>query len=118
MKDYNRKVLADNLKTLRLGKKLSQSQFAKVFHVSQQTVGAWETGRSIPGSDTLNALADYFQVSTDDLLGRGKTNITDTDLKDMLDNAHSYDGKPMDDHDRALVEQFLVALFSQRDAQK
>lgn len=37
------------------------------------------------------------------------------DLADMLDNAHSYDGKPMDDHDRALVEQFLVALFSQRD---
>lgn len=117
MKDYNRKILADNLKTLRMKKKLSQSQFAEIFHVSQQTVGAWETGRSIPGSDTLNSLADYFQVSTDNLLGRKQTNVTDSDLEDMLDNAHSYDGKPMDSHDRALIKQYLEALFSQREKQ-
>lgn len=100
MKDYNRKILADNLKTLRMNKKLSQSQFAKIFHVSQQTVGAWETGRSIPGSDTLSALADYFNVSTDDLLGRDQEPENDEKVKTdptFADLGMPYGGKIPDE---------------------
>lgn len=120
MKEYNRRILADNIKLLRKQKNLNQAELGKLLHVSQQTVGSWETGRAIPGSDTLNILADYFQVTTDELLGRDtqSSTISDHDLEDMLDNAHSYDGKPMDDHDRALIKQYLEALFSQRDTNK
>ncbi|MFY0930542.1 hypothetical protein ACOQM6_09295, partial [Lactobacillus paragasseri] len=34
------------------------------------------------------------------------------DLDEMLDNAHSYDGKPLDDHDRELIRQYLNALLN------
>lgn len=70
MKEYDRKILANNLKRLRNEKQLSQAELSQLLHVSQQTVGSWETGRAIPGSDTLNELADYFNTSTDELLGR------------------------------------------------
>lgn len=111
--EYNRKVLAENIKKFRKQKQLNQADLGKMLHVSQQTVGSWETGRAIPGSDTLNTLADYFGTSTDELLGREK-DITDADLDEMIDNAHSYDGKPVDDHDRALIKQYLKALFSNK----
>lgn len=113
MKEYDRKILANNLKKLRNEKHLSQTELSKLLHVSQQTVGSWETGRAIPGSDTLNELADYFGTSTDELLGRHSTpTYNDDDLDEMLDNAHSYDGKPLDDHDRELIRQYLKALLN------
>ena len=68
MKEFNRKILANNIKELRKQKRLNQVELAKQLNVSQQTVGAWETGRAIPGSDTLDILADFFDVSTDYLL--------------------------------------------------
>ncbi|WP_249906102.1 helix-turn-helix domain-containing protein [Lactobacillus amylovorus] len=70
MKEFNRKILANNIKELRKQKKLNQIELAKQLNVSQQTIGAWETGRAIPGSDTLDTLANYFNVTTDYLLGR------------------------------------------------
>lgn len=112
MKEYDRNILALNLKKLRQDKRLSQKDFAKIFHVSQQTVGAWETGRSIPGSDTLTALADYYKVSTDQLLGRNNQTITESDLDKMLDDAKSFDGIPINDIDREVVRTFLKGRFS------
>ena len=70
MKEFDRKTLANNIKELRKNRKLNQVELAKQLNVSQQTVGAWETGRAIPGSDTLDMLANYFGVTTDYLLGR------------------------------------------------
>lgn len=63
-------MLGKNIKNLRQQNRITQSELAKKMNVSQQTIGAWETGRAIPSSDTLNELADYFEVSTDYLLGR------------------------------------------------
>lgn len=113
MQEYNRKILANKIKQYRKQKNLNQAELGKILHVSQQTIGSWETGRAIPGSDTLNILADYFGTSTDELLGR-EEHFTDSDLDEMIDNAHSYDGKPVDDHDRTLIKQYLKALFSNK----
>ena len=63
-------LLGSRIKELRKEKGLRQSELATTLHVSQQAVGSWETGRTVPGADTLNVLADYFNVTTDYLLGR------------------------------------------------
>lgn len=47
MKEFNRNILANNIKELRKQKKLNQIELAKQLNVSQQTIGAWETGGSI-----------------------------------------------------------------------
>ena len=63
-------MFAERLKKLRTDKELSQEDLAKIVGVKQQTVGGWETGRTEPDHQITCKLADYFGVTTDDLLGR------------------------------------------------
>ncbi|MEG2192006.1 MAG: XRE family transcriptional regulator [Oscillospiraceae bacterium] len=62
-------LFAQQIKVLRKDSKISQSQLAKDLRVTQQAVGKWETGKSIPDSDTLKRIAEYFKTSVDYLLG-------------------------------------------------
>ena len=61
------------LKELRENKKLSQKQLAADLHISQSTVGMWESGKREPNFEMLTKLADYFNVSTDYLIGNSDT---------------------------------------------
>ena len=68
--------------------------------------------KSAPNSTKLIEVADYFNVSTDYLLGRKEKNndgddIDYTALEKALDNAKSFDGKPMSDNDREVVRGIL-----------
>ena len=63
-------MLARRLKELRFQNDLTQTQFAQALGVAQQTVGGWEKNNSSPNYDLLNKIADYFNVTTDYLLGR------------------------------------------------
>lgn len=58
------------LKQLRESSGDSQYAFADKFGISQSTIGNWEAGKREPSFGTLLNLADYFNVSTDYLLGR------------------------------------------------
>lgn len=60
---------AEQLKYLREEEKLSQNELAKIFNVSKQTVSAWERGAQETDLATVAALAEYFNVSVDYLLG-------------------------------------------------
>lgn len=69
-----------------------------------------------PNSEGLQKVADYFNVSVDYLLGRtDNTKATDEkksdDLDDVLDNVMSFDGKPLDDHDREVIRAYLKGRF-------
>ena len=63
-------MLADNIKGLRRAKHVNQVTFAEALGVAQGTVACWETGSRRPDIDMLPAIADYFGVSLDRLLGR------------------------------------------------
>lgn len=58
------------LKELRQEKGLSQEQLALIINVKNYTVGNWEQKRSEPSIEDIIKLADYFQITTDELLGR------------------------------------------------
>lgn len=64
-------MFTKRLKELRKARGLSQGALAKELGLSQQAVGKWETGRSTPDPATLAALAAFFKVSVDYLLGCG-----------------------------------------------
>lgn len=74
--------------------------------------------KSAPNSTKLIEVADYFNVSTDYLLGRPEksSNIDEntdyTALEKALDNAKSFDGKPMSDNDREVVRGILKGYFT------
>ena len=61
---------AERLKTLRRRSGLSQEQLAERIDVSRQVVTKWENSEGIPKISNLIALADCFDVSVDELLGR------------------------------------------------
>lgn len=58
------------LKTLRVSKKHTQSEIAKLLNTTQQQYSMYEKGyRDLP-SELLITLADFYNVSTDYILGR------------------------------------------------
>ncbi len=58
------------LKELRQEKGLSQEQLAAIINVKNYTIGNWEQERSEPSIADIIKIADYFEISTDYLLGR------------------------------------------------
>ncbi|OGO77631.1 MAG: transcriptional regulator [Clostridiales bacterium GWB2_37_7] len=63
----------DRLKHLRLEKNLTQIELGKIFNTSHATINRYEKGVNEPDSETINKFADFFNVSTDYLLGRTNT---------------------------------------------
>ncbi len=65
---------------------LTQEQLASEMGVSIAAVSKWETGNSLPDVLMLCSIADYFVVSTDELLGRtkGKKTVIIADDSDFL----------------------------------
>lgn len=59
----------DRLKTLRKQRSLTQEQMAEYMGVSSQAVSKWENNISYPDVSLLPILADFFSVTTDELLG-------------------------------------------------
>ena len=57
------------LKELRREKEILQSGLGKVLNVANNTISSWERGNSEPSLEQLKILAQYFDVTTDYLLG-------------------------------------------------
>lgn len=57
-------------KRLRKARGLSQKALGDRLGLGQGTVSQWEVGRTMPDLQTVIALADFYGVSTDYLLGR------------------------------------------------
>lgn len=62
----------ENLKKLRKEKELTQETLAEFLGVSFQTISKWERGETYPDITTLPAIASFFNVTIDDLLGVDK----------------------------------------------
>lgn len=69
-------ALHDNLKTARKRIGLSQEMVAERLDISRQAVTKWELGQSKPSARNLQALAELYQVSSEELLGEERP--TDT----------------------------------------
>ena len=54
---------------LRTKKGLSQDELAEKLYVTRQAVSRWETGETVPNTETLKLLSKLFDVSINTLLG-------------------------------------------------
>ena len=60
------------LKKLRTQQGLSQKNIAKELYVVRQTVSKWENGQAEPDIDTIYKLAELFNTTVDELVGKDK----------------------------------------------
>ena len=62
-------ALANNIRTFRKQRRLTQEQLAEVFGVTAGAVYKWESGISYPELSLIVEMADFFDTSVDALLG-------------------------------------------------
>lgn len=80
-------ALSEKLYALRKKSGLSQEQLAEQLNVSRQAISKWESGRSVPESDKLLAISQYFQVSLDYLMKEDVNSLPDSRRETVLRNA-------------------------------
>lgn len=59
--------LAENLRALRWRHNLTQAELAEIIGVSQNAIGNWERKESEPSLFNASTIADYFEVTMDEL---------------------------------------------------
>ena len=104
------------IKELSKEKRTSIRQLEMFFGYSNGYLAKWKN--NTPNSDELVKIANYFNVSTDYLLGltdeKNGGQPVSTDLDDILDDMMSFDGKPMSAHDREVIRAFLQGKFADK----
>lgn len=68
------------IKELRMEKGLSQEELAKALYVHRTTVNKWENDNVIPLNDKLLLIANYFDISVDELLNGKRSDINNASL--------------------------------------
>lgn len=61
--------LAENIKSLRKAKNLTQEDVAEALGISPQSVSKWERGETLPDITLLPPIAALFETSVDQLIG-------------------------------------------------
>ena len=74
------------LKELRETHGLSQDEMAEKLFVTRQAVSRWETGKTVPNTETLKLISEAFGVSINALLGQPQ-NTTCQVCGSPLDNS-------------------------------
>ncbi|MHC3853870.1 helix-turn-helix domain-containing protein, partial [Streptococcus thermophilus] len=77
---------------------------------------------SKPSTERISEIADFFNVSTDYLLGRtdNPTIATDDqtssdDIDEIIENAMMFDGKPLTDDDKRAIRGIIVGYMSSKE---
>jgi transcriptional regulator with XRE-family HTH domain len=65
-----KEILGERVKKLRIKKNLKQSELGEIVGLSDNAISDIERGYRLTAIDKLGALADYFDVSVDYLMGR------------------------------------------------
>lgn len=80
-------MFGKRLKMLRIDKGLDQKELGAILNVTKQTISGYERDYRVPPPEMLSALADFFEVSTDFLLGRTDERIPVHELKKKIFDA-------------------------------
>ena len=72
----------EKLQKLRTNENLTQEELAEKLYVSRVAISKWESGRGYPSIDSLKAIAKYFHVTIDELIGSEEiVDLAEQDMK-------------------------------------
>lgn len=89
------------IRKLRLEKSVTQNELSNYLGLTPKMVSFYELGERFPPYDIILKLADYFNVSTDYLLGRS----TIKNAEELLTNYNS-----LSEHSKKDLEEFIQIL--------
>ena len=105
----------DRIKELAQKQGLSINLLEEKLGYSRNTI--YNLKNSKPSTERISEIADYFQVSTDYLLGRTDNpriasnetigGYTSEDLRKMAENAKTFDGKPLTEEDIDAIQNII-----------
>lgn len=100
--------LGDNIQFFRKKESLSQEELAEKCKVSRQAVTKWEAGESIPSIEKLIILAEIYDVSLDELVGKADNNSYSKLMKLVREFAVEDIPKNENDEISAIVTRYLL----------
>ena len=96
-------MLAENIRSMRKERRLTQEQLAEVLGVTTGAVYKWEAKLSVPDIELILEMADLFDTSVDVLLGyEMKDNRLDATVKRLQEYRRSKDFAGLDEAEKAL----------------
>lgn len=112
----------DRIKELAQKQGLSINLLEEKLGYSRNTI--YNLKNSKPSTERISEIADYFQVSTDYLLGRTDNpaianndtiaGYTSDDLRKMAENAKTFDGKPLTEEDIEAIQNIIEIYLKGR----
>lgn len=101
-------TVGERIAGLRKHRGLSQYQLAKLLNIATSTLGMYETGKRKPNVEMLEQIAEFFNVSTDYLLGRAAPDA-DRNTADLADDdtIFTFEGKPIPEQDLEYMKRLL-----------
>ncbi|MCL1820468.1 MAG: helix-turn-helix domain-containing protein [Oscillospiraceae bacterium] len=102
-------MLSLKIAEIRGKRKCKQADIAEFLNISQQAYSAYETGKHQMNYETLSLLADYFDVTTDYLLGRHESipSFLSDDERTMIEQYRA-----LDEHTRGSIKNSLAFEYS------
>ena len=99
---------------LRTSSNLTQSAIAEKIGISRSTIGMYETGAREPDFETLEKIADYFNVDIDFLLGRTNQTTMLPETIGKYSKTHELDViyEQLSDHNQRKVLTYSKNLLS------
>ena len=95
--------LAENIRTFRKDRSLTQEQLSEVLGVTTGAVYKWEAGLSVPDIELIVEMADFFDTSVDVLLGyEMKDNRLDATVKRLQEYRRQKDPAVLAEAEKAL----------------
>ena len=102
----------NRIKELRIAAGKSQAELADIIGVNKQAISQYERGVRYPRPEIMEALTDYFNVSTENLMGKTEVSplLITPDERRFLD---AY--RRLDEYRRRLADTMLTALEDDSD---
>jgi len=91
--------IGENIRNLRKRKDITQEELADHLGISFQSVSKWERGDGLPDITMLPDLADFFNISIDELIGSDRM-PNGGYFNDVYKEAHEYESRG--DYDKAI----------------
>ena len=107
-------TIGNKIRSLREEKGMTQQELANKIGKSRAAVGKYEIGSRLPDNSTLHAICDYFETSTDYLLGRSDfRRITPASLEDCLSERYdsTFRGKLLSLREKSALLKIIDTIF-------